>query len=494
MIPTNLKLCAYDPQSDGFNYINEISTAYVLSDVLNTALSLNLFMLISEYDESGIDIETLSKKLELPLISLQEFMRLLKNLGFLFEWKESYSNSLLTKQYLLPESPDYAADLVHVNEAKRLKWNNLKNALMITKTTNDDMEKQVQDIKFNAMVNHHIAKRLADFFDNIDGKVLFIGDNSSALVLEFLTSFHECSITVIDPYFDLAIIPKKLKTRIDFKDFQNEYHNEFELIILSNARIDPSQLKNYYSFLTDNGLVMVHDYFLEHKPVRSSVYSLNQVLDNAVPAKSAKEVEGQFLANKFHTINLVPLESDTAVFFAAKSDQALMELNLSLIQKIKHPIIELGFDDVIEIKTDSVVITEFAKNKCTFGCSSANLKHCDENHIPLEETKRLISSYKRAILLKGAPGTGDFQRKVLKAEALAFKKGFHKAFAFWAGPCSICSDCDLFKPCKNTKNRRPSMEGSGIDVFETVRNNHETLKTLSERGEFVKYFALLLLD
>jgi hypothetical protein len=38
------------------------------------------------------------------------------------------------------------------------------------------------------------------------------------------------------------------------------------------------------------------------------------------------------------------------------------------------------------------------------------------------------------------------------------------------------------------------MEGSGIDVFETVRNNHESLKTLSERGEFVKYFALLLLE
>jgi len=38
------------------------------------------------------------------------------------------------------------------------------------------------------------------------------------------------------------------------------------------------------------------------------------------------------------------------------------------------------------------------------------------------------------------------------------------------------------------------MEGSGIDVFETVRNNGETLKTLASKNEFVKYYGLLLLE
>ena len=106
----------------------------------------------------------------------------------------------------------------------------------------------------------------------------------------------------------------------------------------------------------------------------------------------------------------------------------------------------------------------------------------------------MLASYSRAFLIKGTPGTGEFQRKILEAERLAFTGGFHKAFAFWAGPCHICPSCDLEKPCLNTKNRRPSMEGSGIDVFETVRNNGETLKTLATKDEFIKYYGLLLLE
>ena len=90
--------------------------------------------------------------------------------------------------------------------------------------------------------------------------------------------------------------------------------------------------------------------------------------------------------------------------------------------------------------------------------------------------------------------TGDFQRRCLQAEALAFKAGFYKAFVFWAGPCSICPDCDPDAPCANSKHRRPSMEGSGIDVYATTAKAGEALHTLRQKGEVVKYYALLLLE
>lgn len=38
------------------------------------------------------------------------------------------------------------------------------------------------------------------------------------------------------------------------------------------------------------------------------------------------------------------------------------------------------------------------------------------------------------------------------------------------------------------------MEGAGIDVFPTARNVGVTLRTLKHNGEFVKYFALVLLE
>ena len=56
-----------------------------------------------------------------------------------------------------------------------------------------------------------------------------------------------------------------------------------------------------------------------------------------------------------------------------------------------------------------------------------------------------------ALLLEGEPPTRDFQKRVLAAEREAFLAGFYKAFAYWAGPCSICPACAEDGTCRNTK-------------------------------------------
>jgi hypothetical protein len=38
------------------------------------------------------------------------------------------------------------------------------------------------------------------------------------------------------------------------------------------------------------------------------------------------------------------------------------------------------------------------------------------------------------------------------------------------------------------------MEGAGIDVFETARRAGATVRTLTSKDDFVKYFALVLLE
>jgi predicted metal-binding protein len=83
---------------------------------------------------------------------------------------------------------------------------------------------------------------------------------------------------------------------------------------------------------------------------------------------------------------------------------------------------------------------------------------------------------------------------VLQAERAAFKAGYYKAFAMWAGPCSICVECNGVGACLNSKNARPSMESSGIDVFATVRRAGIPLATLPEPDDYVKYFGILLLE
>ena len=107
----------------------------------------------------------------------------------------------------------------------------------------------------------------------------------------------------------------------------------------------------------------------------------------------------------------------------------------------------------------------------------------------------MLKDYSVALLLEGEPPTKDFQLKVLQAEKEAFTAGFYKSFAYWAGPCSLCvQGCPRDGTCRNTRLARPSMEAAGIDVFETVRRAGFSLQPLKTRDDYVKYFALLLLE
>jgi hypothetical protein len=49
-------------------------------------------------------------------------------------------------------------------------------------------------------------------------------------------------------------------------------------------------------------------------------------------------------------------------------------------------------------------------------------------------------------------------------------------------------------PSRFRQRLRPPMEASGIDVFQTVRNNGLPIETLQVRGETRNQYALLMVD
>ena len=75
----------------------------------------------------------------------------------------------------------------------------------------------------------------------------------------------------------------------------------------------------------------------------------------------------------------------------------------------------------------------------------------------------------------------------------AFLDGYYKAIAFGSGPCCICRECAL-ENCRFPKKTVPSMEGCGIDVFKTARNNGFEIQTIREREEVHNYFGLVLFE
>ncbi len=130
--------------------------------------------------------------------------------------------------------------------------------------------------------------------------------------------------------------------------------------------------------------------------------------------------------------------------------------------------------------------------KCQFGCGGYGESLTCPPYSPTpEKTKEVLKNYKKDILIHGDEHT-EISEIVVKLEKEAFLAGYYKAYGMGAGPCNLCDTCNVKKPCKNPDEARPSMEGSGIDVFQTARNNGFKIEVLRSPDCKANYFGLLL--
>jgi len=167
--------------------------------------------------------------------------------------------------------------------------------------------------------------------------------------------------------------------------------------------------------------------------------------------------------------------------------------------------VQRGATHAKQILPSSVETALWVRLKCEFGCPFYGKSYCCPPHTPTpERTRAIIDSYNHAILFHiEAPMTPDrgkhfkkYFEMLTELEGEVFKDGYYKAFLFLAGSCPLCKECAKLngEPCLFGGKARPSMEGCGIDVFQTARNNGFFVKTLSEKKETQNVYCLLLVD
>ncbi|MGI6110372.1 MAG: DUF2284 domain-containing protein [Eubacteriaceae bacterium] len=547
----NLTRRLNNPEKCGAQYIEDLSTAYWLSESLFTALGLNLF----EYLEDGTSsVSGLARKTGTDETALCRFLHVLEEMKLVGHYQDSWYNTRLTSEFLTRGSRASQLGNVHWRQALQEDWATLPEALKAGRRVHfpeapseEEMDVRRRDylIAMDAVVRPKIAEILpmlpllssSQAHNAASGKpfrILDLGCGSGAfsagLVRYFRNAGSEnvlsgkptvtaelCDIRQIigitedlvhsqDPDTADAMTFTALNLldeswALGGRDIPDNTEQRYDLIVLSNIvhAYDSESagiLKRAAECLSDDGLILIHDFFLDHDPLKSALSDMNMFINTYNGRSfSSKETVAALTDDGLVCAPLIPLSGDTAVLFAARSEQALEKLNLSPESRLVQPILSLGFEEVIPVNPLEIAVSGFAPAKCHFGCRSGGSKTCSINdEMSPEETKRFLSGYKKAFLLTGEPPTDAFQRRALAAETLAFKENFYKAFVFWAGPCSICPQCDPEQPCSNRQHHRPSMEGSGIDVFKTASNAGIELKTLSERGEFIRYVALLMLE
>lgn len=508
----------YDAQDAGPQYLEDLATGYWFSEVLFAAVEMDLFSVIGT---RGATAEELSGTLRADPHGVERFLQTLCAMGLVVSDGLRYFNTKLSSDYLLRGKARYQGDSILWRKHLRPGWKGLDACLKeggrvdyagddVTPEKAGRVGKYIRAMDGIAKIK---ASELVGFFADrsLQGDILDVGAGSGAIAAAFLEHFPLAKAMFLDLPDVLSLTRGFLSAR-GFES-RSQYcpanilepwpikKQGFDLVILSNiihaysAEELPHILRSAADSLGDDGVILVHDFFREHCPQKAALTDLNMFI-NTFNGRvfSGKHVREQLIHLGLSCTELVPLKSDTAVIFAAKDKAMLDALHLDPADLLASKIRAQGFKKVYRIKTEDIHIADWTELRCRFGCGRYGSPHCPPHSSSPEKTRACMKDYKEALLLEGEPPAKIFQLGVLQAERAAFKAGFHKAFSYWAGPCSLCESCNEEGPCTNTANSRPSMEGAGIDVFETVRRAGAALRTLGSKDDFVKYFALLLLD
>nr|MDO8133614.1 DUF2284 domain-containing protein [Candidatus Njordarchaeum guaymaensis] len=176
--------------------------------------------------------------------------------------------------------------------------------------------------------------------------------------------------------------------------------------------------------------------------------------------------------------------------------------------------LDLGASESKMISPDSVVIREWVRLKCQYGCPEFGKRLTCPPFVPtVDQIRRALSGYNKILILKfeqppiskriGAEGfmkeLNKRERKVneitLKIEKQLVLKGYYKAFALEPGVCNRCKECALQQgKCRHPKEARPSPESLAIDMFLTAKNAGWNIEVKTDVHQSWTNYALILLE
>lgn len=165
-----------------------------------------------------------------------------------------------------------------------------------------------------------------------------------------------------------------------------------------------------------------------------------------------------------------------------------------------------GFNDFKWIDPHEIVVSQWVRMKCEFGCDNyAKAATCPPNTPSVQECQQFFSEYQHAIVFhfqKAAPDKAERKAwnsrnnlKLIKLENDIFMAGHPKAFLLFMAPCGMCAECVPDRAgCKKPELARPTPEGMAVDVFSTVRRIGYPIEVLTDLTQPMNRYAFLMID
>jgi len=146
------------------------------------------------------------------------------------------------------------------------------------------------------------------------------------------------------------------------------------------------------------------------------------------------------------------------------------------------------------IRAKDVVVQDWVRLKCQYGCHGYGKSLTCPPHSPSpEQTRKILTGYSTAILMRLPDESMASHDLIAKLERSLFLAGYYSAFGLPAGPCKRCKKCSLER-CVYPRLARPSMEACGIDVYGTARKNGFLIDVRKTTEDNPTYFGLVLVE
>jgi predicted metal-binding protein len=174
--------------------------------------------------------------------------------------------------------------------------------------------------------------------------------------------------------------------------------------------------------------------------------------------------------------------------------------------EINKKIKSFGFTDFKWIEASDIVVANWVRVKCMFGCTSYGTKaSCPPQMPSVQECKDFFAEYHRAVLFhirKQLDNPDDrlkwgkeVNSELIKLERDIFLDGYYKAFVLYMDECHLCYECALSRSeCHHKKESRPCAEALAVDVYATAHKYNYPVEVLKDYYSEMNRYAILLID
>lgn len=175
-------------------------------------------------------------------------------------------------------------------------------------------------------------------------------------------------------------------------------------------------------------------------------------------------------------------------------------------KQVEGLFLEHKFKDFRWINPQNIVVSEWVRMKCMFGCKEYGKNACCPPNTPsVDECRNFFQEYSDVVVFhfgkklespeKRHEWAKGVNQRLLSLERDVFLAGNKKAFLLFMDSCNVCENCAEERVrCKNKRFARPTPEAMAVDVFSTVKSLGYPIEVLRDYSEGMNRYAFLLVE